>query len=65
MELDRVVRWNNVYAGKRRKGDRCIVLNEVNGKAQVRFEDGQTAIIDRRAVTRTGGTRAQREQKTD
>lgn len=60
MLLDRVVRWTNVYAGKRRKGEHCVVLNERGGTAQVKFDDGQTAIVDRRAITATGGTKAQR-----
>lgn len=60
MSLERVVRWNNVYAGKRRKGEHCTILSERDGTAQVRFDDGQTAIVDRRALTSSGGTKAYR-----
>lgn len=61
--LERVVRWGNSYAGRNRKGEHCTILSmgTNSSQVQVRFEDGEVAIVDRRALTLTGKTRAQRE----
>lgn len=61
--LDRVVRWGNVYAGKSRKKEKCTILQELGGRCQVRFEDGQTAILPRMALTRTGAAGQGRPRK--
>ncbi len=63
--LDRVVRWDNWMAGKRRRGETCTMMpvaGDTSGNVQVRFADGMTAIVDRRALTTTGKVRAQRQK---
>jgi hypothetical protein len=45
--LERIVRSNSSLAGRVRRDERCVILREFNGNAQVKFEDGETAIIPR------------------
>lgn len=63
-QLEKVVRWTNHIAGRNRKGETCtmlVVRGDTSGMVQVRFPDGETAIVDRRALTETGKTRSQRQ----
>ena len=63
--LERVVRWSSWIAGRNRKGETCtmlVVRGDQSGKVQVKFADGQSAVVDRRALTLTGKTRQQRQE---
>ncbi len=45
------VYWSKPIGGVNRKGHPCTIITTGKGKqVQVKFEDGTTAILDRRAI---------------
>ena len=45
-----IMYWPTWAGGINRKDHPCTILRERNGKAQIRYQDGTTAIVKRQAI---------------